>query len=218
MSLGTSYGRKWTYNSHDVTRIRWLGIIIDLFIIEECQTLTLDFNIVLFLLEFFRLSRLEIVRGIFLLLPLLLLLVLLGVPNLVDIQQFNSDNIALESTISIFRATNVDIRLKNVCGNVCVRAILFVYPKETHDKLTSIKQWRKRSLRKVWRKERLSLRSTRCLLKLHLESLLLLPQALASWSGKSRRGKQVWEHIREAERCHLAVATTGSCSELRQRL
>jgi hypothetical protein len=122
-------------DSHYVACIKWLLLIIDLFLLHEQQALTFDLNIVVLLLggtlaqaatsanATLALSTLRLRRcvvdgnvasaaGIGVVFPFLLLFLLAFLaPDLVDIEELDRDQVALKSTVPVFATTNEDVSI-----------------------------------------------------------------------------------------------------------
>jgi hypothetical protein len=112
---------------HDVSgKLRFL-LVVDLVLLKEQETLSLDFDIVLLLVEFAQVARrARIERSRFLLLAFLLFLVFLGAPNLVDIKELDSDDVAFKSAITILGPTNVNIGIKRIDRYVGIGPVALV--------------------------------------------------------------------------------------------
>lgn len=75
----------------------------------------LDLNIVLLLVASPAVGGLVhgsdvVVSGVLLLLPLLVLLLLLGSPNLVDVEKFDSNGVSVESSVPVSRSRDLHKR------------------------------------------------------------------------------------------------------------
>ena len=110
----------------DVSSMLRLLLVRDFLLLEKHESLSFDFDIVLFLVVLSHIaSGSRIVRRL-LLLSLLLLLFLLRSPHIVDIEQFDSDDISFERSISILRSADVNIGIERIRRNVGVRSVLLV--------------------------------------------------------------------------------------------
>ena len=94
-----------------------------------------NFDIVLLLVVLATSGALGLISRVFLFLPLFLFLLFLRRPNFIDIEQLNSNNITLESTITVLRTTNVDVSVQDFRGDVCIRTVAFIDTKDTDDEL-----------------------------------------------------------------------------------
>lgn len=97
-----------------------------LLILEEHQALTLDLDVILLLVVLADSGALEVVCRVLFFLPLLLLLLLLRSPNLIDVEELNSNNIAFQRTVAILGTTNINIGVQHLSRDIGVRAITFV--------------------------------------------------------------------------------------------
>lgn len=104
-------------------------------VLEQHQTLAFNFNVVLLLVILATDSALGLVSRVLLLFPLLLFLLLLRCPNLVNIKQLNGNDITLEGTITILRATDVDIGVQDFCRDVRIGTVTLVDTKDANDEL-----------------------------------------------------------------------------------
>lgn len=86
-----------------------LDFVGNFLVLEQHQTLAFNLDIVLLLVVLATSSVLRLVCRVLFLFPLLLFLLLLRCPNLVNIEQFNSDDVTLEGAVTILRATDIDV-------------------------------------------------------------------------------------------------------------
>ena len=88
---------------------------------------------------------------------LLLFLLTLLTPDLIDVEELNSDEIALKSTVTVFATADEDVGVEVSRGDVSIAAVLLVDAESTRDKLTIGEQGGKGCLRQVRSEERLAL-------------------------------------------------------------
>ena len=79
-----------------------LDFVGNFLVLEQHQTLAFNLDIVLLLVVLATSSVLRLVCRV-------LFLLLLRCPNLVNIEQFNSDDVTLEGAVTILRATDIDV-------------------------------------------------------------------------------------------------------------
>lgn len=132
--------------------------------------MSLDLDIVLLLVVLPAARSPRVIRSILLLFPLLLFLLLFGSPDVIDIEQLDSNDIAFKGTVSILGTADINICVKDFGGDVRVGTVAFVDTEDTNDELAGCEKRREGRLRKVRRKERFALRRVCLLLQLELDT------------------------------------------------
>ena len=204
-------------NCDDVTSELGLDFVGHFLVLEQHQSLAFNLDVVFLLVILATGSILRLVSRVLFLFPLLLLLLLLRCPNLVDIEQLNSDNITLESAITILRAADVDVGVQDLRRDVCIGTVTLVDTKDTDDELPSGQERGERSLGEVGSEQRFTLWLAGLLLQLGLELLSLLLQEVDPTAETHHIGSHhVRKHVRETEGRHLVVMTARGSTELLQ--
>ena len=141
--------------------IQRLLFVVDLVLLHQKQTLTLNLNIIILLLRRALLQAATSAKTAFLgsrgalwlrssvidsmdaattlvgdiLAFLLLLFLTLLSPNLIDVKKLNGNQIAFQSAVAVFAPADEDIGIEIGCCDVRITAILFVDTEDTRDQL-----------------------------------------------------------------------------------
>jgi len=124
-------------NRDDVTSELGLDFVGNFLVFEQHQTLAFNFYIVLLFIVLAANSVLRLVSGVLFLLPLLLFLLLLCRPNLVNVEQLNSNDIPLESAITVLGTADVDVGVQDLRRDVRIGTVALVDTEDTNDELPS---------------------------------------------------------------------------------
>lgn len=139
-------------NSDNVASVQWLVLIRDFLLLDQKKSLSFDFDVIILLLwgallqtstsaetSIITLS----VTGItatsisdILALLLLLLLALLA-PNLINIEELNSNKITLKSSVSVLTSANENVCIQEIIlsGHVGITTVLLVDTEDTGNEL-----------------------------------------------------------------------------------
>jgi hypothetical protein len=151
-------------NSNNVTSVQRLLLVVDLFLLHEKQTLTLNLDVVILLLsgslaKTATAADTTLVRGFGLsscvvhgnattarigvvLALLLLFLLALLTPNLIYIEQLDGDQITLKSSIPVLATTDEDISIQIGSCDISIASVLLIDAENTGNKLTVAKKSR----------------------------------------------------------------------------
>lgn len=184
-------------DGHNVTSVERLGLVADLLLLDQQETLALNLNIVVLLLrrslpQTATATDTTLARGAVLaigvalasivsrartgisdvLALLLLLLLSLLTPHLIDVKKLDGHQVSFQSAVPVLAAANEDISVqKTILGrDVGVAAVLLVDTENTRHKLPISKESRQGGLGKVRREQRLALLLLRLLA--HLRGVL----------------------------------------------